>query len=93
MAWQVDASMRFTQSGGYTGFDPFSEWRFPILNELFHGVPGPDFGNDLTAFCATHSVDDILIGPGTQPALIAAITAQGWPQHMDHGIDVVKVQP
>ncbi len=91
MAWQMDAGMQFTQSGGYTGFTPSSEQSFPILNELFTGVPGPDFGNDLAAFCGMHRVDDILIGPGTKPALVAAITAQGWPQHMDHGIDVVKV--
>ena len=91
MAWQMDAGMEFTQSGGYTGFAPYPEQSFPILNELFTEVPGPNFGDDLAAFCGTHRVDDILIGLGTQPQLVAAITAQGWPQHMDHGIDVVKV--
>jgi len=91
MAWQVDAGMQFTQSGGYTGFVPYSEQSFPVLNELLAGVPGPDFSNDLAAFCDMHRVDDILIGPGTPPLLAAAINVQGWPQHMDHGIDVVKV--
>ncbi|MBB5374318.1 glycosyltransferase family protein [Acidocella aromatica] len=91
MAWQLDEGMQFSQSGGYTGFAPYSEQAFPILSEFLTGVPGPDFGNDLAAFCETHHVDDILIGPGTQPQLVAAIAAQGWLQHMDHGVDVVKV--
>jgi hypothetical protein len=93
MAWQLDAGMGFTQSGGYTGFVPPSEWSFAILNDLLLGTTGPDFSNDLTAFCATHGVDHILIGPGTSAPLITAITALGWPQHTDHGVIVVQVPP
>lgn len=93
MAWQVDAGMRFTQSGGYTGFWPSSETSSAVLNELFLNIAGPNFGNDLTAYSATHGVDDILIGPGTAPAIANAIAAMNWPENTDHGIVIVHVPP
>lgn len=91
MAWQMDAGMRFAQSGGYVGFKPYGEGDWPVFEELSSGVPGPDFRNDLTAFCATHRVDYILVGPGTPAKLGAAISILGWPAHDDHGVQVVKV--
>jgi hypothetical protein len=97
MAWQMDAQMQFTQWGGYAGFLPYSELIRPnvgpVYSALTAGVPGPTFGNDLAAFCATHHIDYILIGPGTPALLVAAIAARNWPQHVDHGINVVKVPP
>jgi hypothetical protein len=92
-AWQLDAGMQFTQSGGYTGFFPKAEQNFPVVPELLNGIPSAGFANDLSAFCALHHVDDILIGPGTPPPLITAINALDWPQHTDHGIVVVQVPP
>ncbi|HQT90171.1 MAG: hypothetical protein B7Z58_18110 [Acidiphilium sp. 37-64-53] len=91
MGWQLDAGMNFTQSGGYVGFEPSGEWSWGVLAHLANGTVESNFGNELTAFCATHSVNDILIGPGTPAALIAAIEALGWQQHMDHGVRVVRV--
>ena len=93
MGWQLDAGLRFTQSGGYVGFAPYGERGWRVLADLAAGTAGPDFGNDLAAFCATHRVDYILIGPGTPATQTAAIAAQGWPQHADHGVRVVRVPP
>ncbi len=93
MGWQLDAGMNFTQSGGYVGFEPYGEWGWNILADLNNGTVGSNFSNDLTAFCATHHVNYILIGPGTPVTLAAAIEAHGWSQHMDRGVRVVRVPP
>jgi len=93
MAWQLEAGLRFTQSGGYLGFTPWREqsWGMGILSALSNGMAGPDFGVGLAAFCESHRVSFILIGPDTPGPLVTAIAAQQWPLHMDHGIQVVRV--
>ncbi len=91
MAWQVNAGMQFTQSGGYTGFSPEPDGSFAIINQFLTDVPTSSFANDISAFCATHRVDDILIGPGTPAALSAAVNALNWPEEWDSGVEVVKV--
>jgi hypothetical protein len=93
MAWQVDANFAFTQSGGYTGAAPPSENAWPVLADFQSGTPSPRFAANLEAFCASHHVDFILIGPGTPAPLAAAVEAQGWPQHRDGDIEVIKAPP
>jgi len=95
MAWQLEANMQFTQSGGYVGIVPVHESAWPVLSTFMSSTYAiaPHFANDLAAFCATHRVDYILISAGTPAPLAAAIAALGWPQHMDDGIDVVRVPP
>ncbi len=90
MAWQLDAGMAFKQAGGYIGFVPEQEWAYPATMEFLLGEAWPNFGDDLTAYCATHHVDALLIGPGTPPAISAGIQAMGWQQQTDHGMLVVK---
>ncbi|HQU04726.1 MAG: hypothetical protein B7Z75_03285 [Acidocella sp. 20-57-95] len=91
MAWQMDAGMSFTQSGGYTGLDPSSEKGIGIWEQLRDGTVSSHFSNDLKALCATHQVDDLLIGPGTPPILVTAIGALNWPEVQDRGVTVVTV--
>jgi hypothetical protein len=93
MAWQLQAGMTFKQAGGYTGNITPTERTFPIVNQFLAGEVWPGFNNDLTAYCATHKVDDILLGPGASPAIVAAISAMGWQQHLDHGVLAVKLPP
>lgn len=93
LAWQLDAGLKFTQSGGYTGAAPLSEGAWAAPMEFKTGNVSPQFANDLAAFCATHRVDFILIGPGTPSTIAAAIAAQGWPQHRDGDIGIVQVPP
>lgn len=93
MGWQLDGGMSFTQSGGYVGFVPKHEASWPIVAYLAANFVGPDFGDNLTAFCATHGIDYILIGPGTAPALAHAVEALNWPLRSDHGVMVIKVPP
>ena len=92
LAWQLDTGMRFTQSGGYVGFQPYSEWGWlTFLGELTSGAISPQFGSDLTVFCTTHHVNYILMGPGTPSSIIAAVSELHWPQSVDQGVFVTQV--
>lgn len=93
LAWQVDAGMGFTQSGGYVGYTPQREASWAFLSQLAEGGPGPTFGNDLAAFCDMHGVDHVLAGPTTPAALVAALAALGWRHSVDQGIEVIQVPP
>lgn len=95
LAWQIDAGMSFTQSGQYFGFSPAGEkiWNLSILSEILMNTPWPTFRSDLSAFCYTHKINYILIGPGTSSTLINAIESLGWPQSMNHGVTIIQVHP
>ena len=93
MAWQLDAGMTFTQSGGYVGFTPKGETGWAALDDLSQNAVSPGFKNSVTAYCATHRVNYILVGPGTPASLISAINAFKWTEKFDHGIRIVRVPP
>jgi len=90
MAYQLQSGMQFTQSSGYVGFEPVQERRYKVLDSLDFGVLKPDFDKDFLAYCRSHQVGYILMGPGTPASLVAAIGALGWADHADSGILVVK---
>ena len=83
--------MRFTQSGGNIGFPPLAELALPIVEHFYVGVGGPSFENDLLAYCLSHRVSAILVGPGTPAPLAAAVEALHWQEVQNHGIRVVHV--
>lgn len=91
LAWQLDAGMLFKLATAYVGVTPRREWSWSIPHELGSGSVFSHFVNDLTAFCATHQVNYILIGTGTPEHEIAAINALHWSQHTEAGIIIVKV--
>ena len=91
MIWQLQSGMRFTQSGGNAGYPPIAEWDLPIIRNFYLGVAGPSFENDISAFCLSHRVSAILVGPGTPAPLAAAVEALHWPEVQNHGIRVVHV--
>jgi hypothetical protein len=91
MIWQMASGMSFTQSGGYIGFLPPAERAWRILQNFYAGVGGLTFENDISAFCVTHQVSAILVGPGTPPPLAAAVDALHWPEKDDHGVRTVHV--
>ena len=51
----------------------------------------PKLQSDLSGFCLAHRVSAILVGPGTPPAQVAAISALHWQEANDHGVRVVRV--
>jgi hypothetical protein len=87
--WQ--SGMCFTQSGGYLCYPPESEWAWPAVRALETSSAGPSFENDITAFCITHHVSAILVGPGTPTPIAAAIEDLHWQETRDHGVTVVRV--
>jgi hypothetical protein len=93
LAWQLDANMAFTQSGGRLTFVPLREWTWgwDVLNPLASGQVGPNFARDFVAYCAAHNINFILIGPGTPLSLITAIAALGWSEHADGAVRVFRV--
>jgi hypothetical protein len=91
MIWQLASGMGFTQSGACIGFIPPTEQAWRILHNFYEGVGGPTFENDISAFCVTHRVSAILVGPGTPAPLAAAIDALHWQETKDHGVRIVRV--
>jgi len=91
MIWQLASGMGFTQSGACTGFIPQAEQSWRILHNFYEGVGGPTFENDISAYCVTHRVSAILVGPGTPAPLTTAIDALQWQETKDHGVRIVRV--
>jgi hypothetical protein len=91
MIWQWQSGMSFTQSGGHVSPVPQWESVWPAVRNLYAGTGGPSFKNDIAAFCTTHEVSTILVGPGTPAPLAAAVSALHWQETMDHGVRVVRV--
>ncbi|SHF37213.1 glycosyltransferase family protein [Acidocella aminolytica] len=92
MAWQLDAGMNFTQSGGYIGSVPQLEQKWNnILADLTNGTAGPNFEQNLVEFCSFHHVHYVLIGPGTPKPLLVAIKSLNWPERLNHGVIIVDV--
>jgi hypothetical protein len=91
MIWQLQSGMRFTQSGGNVGYPPLAEWAWPILRNFYLGVGGSSFENDIFAFCLSHRVSAILVGPGTPASLAAAVEALHWQEEQNQGVRVVHV--
>lgn len=92
MGWQMDAGMSFTQAAGYLGPDPRNE-DASFLQQLRKGEPAPSFRSDLEAFCLSHKVDYILVGPSTVDSLVKEISGLPWERHLDRNILVVVLPP
>jgi hypothetical protein len=91
MIWQWQSGMSFKQSGGYVGATPPTELAWPIVKYLVQGIGEPNFENDIAAYCVTHQVSAILVGPGAPGKLAAAVHSLNWPETMDHGMKIVHV--
>ena len=89
--WQVESGMTFTQSGGYLGMVPESEWRWTILGSLLNQTARPTFAKDLAGFCVAHKVSAVLLCPGAPQNLVDAMHALHWPTINDHDVEVVRV--
>lgn len=93
MAWQLGAKMGFIQSGGYVGFTPKQAMGWPAIRELRHANPSPHFADDLAAYCVSHRVTAIAMGPATPARLADAVLTLGWPVARLQGVTFVRVPP
>jgi hypothetical protein len=89
--WQVENEFGFRQSAGYVGYPPAPMQRFGAVLELFGGTVQPGLGAQIAHFAQATDTDFIIIGPGTQTAVIAAIRGLGWPSRVIDDVTVVRV--
>jgi hypothetical protein len=93
MAWQLNTGMQFSQSGGYVGFTPRREASLDIISELFSNAAGPGFAGELSAYCATHGVQYLVVTPTASQSIRTALTNLNWPQKLYDGLIIVEVPP
>ena len=93
MLWQWQSGMAFRQTGGALSFVPDPDARRPVVWQLARGEPGAFFANDVTAYLAQAGASAVVAGPGTAPALLAALRALGWPEREDGGVALFRVPP
>jgi hypothetical protein len=76
--WQAENRFGFTQVGGYLGFPPGWAQNDPAVMQLFSGRLLPGFLADFTRLCQLRQVQYVVAGPGTDPALQAALASLPW---------------
>jgi len=76
--WQAENQFGFTQVGGYLGFPPGWAQNDPAVMQLFSGKLLPGFLADFTRLCQLRQVQYVVAGPGTDPALQAALASLPW---------------
>lgn len=91
MAWQLESHMRFTQSGGYVGFTPTTEWAWPVIKDFVNGKPKKNFFTELSAYCVIHHVEFLIVNSNTPAPLKQAILNLKWPVKRQSNILVVRV--
>jgi hypothetical protein len=89
--WQIEAGMQFTQSGGYLGYSPHHESLLPAMTDLYQGQPDPYFKQEFVRLCATHGIQFVLIAPGAEPKMVAAILAEGWTRRVEDQVTIIQV--
>ncbi len=90
MYYQVASGMWFTQSGGYLGFTPLNYQKSVLVEQAFFSDnPEPTFQQDLTAFCNTNNVTQIIYTSDTAPLLTKALQNLPWPTHQAGGAIII----
>ena len=88
MIWQWQARYSFTQAAGFTGVLPRAEAADPLVAVLHDGRALPGLAHMITAYCRSRHVGAIIAGPGTAPALMAALKTMGWSSISQGGVVV-----
>jgi hypothetical protein len=89
--WQVENKFGFRQTAGYVGYPPAPMQRFGAVLELFGGTVKSGLGGQIAQFAQATRTGFIVIGPGTKPAVIAAIRSLGWPSRDIDDVTIVGV--
>ena len=91
LLWQWQSDMRFSETGGSFSFVPRPFQTATVL-ALETGRLPASFTDDLARFCDENRVSFVLVGPGTDRRLAAAVARLGWAEHPDRDV-VVAVNP
>lgn len=79
MALQLNAAMGFKQAGGYVGFIPVPEQKWAFLSGLGQSPPGPNFADELSAYCAARHVDFVVVSRDAAMPVSEAVRSLHWP--------------
>jgi hypothetical protein len=91
--WQMESGFGFTQTGGYLGFPPAPMQKYKAVGELFGNLVQPDFGPEFVRFCRVTHTQYVVVTPGVEPGMVAAIVALDWPMKKIDGVMVFSVLP
>lgn len=91
MYWQMESGFAFSQAGGYLGFPPKRVQNNKLLMELFFGTVGPKTIPAIVAYCFATHVDAVVVGPGTDQALISGMANLRWPAQVVDGVTIYTV--
>lgn len=93
--WLIGTDMYFHLSGGPWGYDLYSRTlgynRWPAMGMFNSNTVDPDYKAQITAFCVTHHVDDILVTPSINQTLALSIKHLEWSALSKGPISLYKV--
>jgi len=89
--WQMQNAYGFTEVGGYLGFPPKPAQSFPAIGELFGNFLKPSFGSDFAAYAQAAGAQYVVVGPGANPAMLAAISSLGWKSQVTDDVIIFTV--
>lgn len=91
MLWQAEQNFGFSLTGGYLGYPPAPELRYPAVLDLFQGLESPHLGDNITSYCAATGTNFIVVAPGTSPALRAVLASLHWPSRQVDDVLILTV--
>jgi hypothetical protein len=93
--WLIGTDISFHLSGGPWGYDPYRKTlgynRWPAMRMFNSDTVDPDYKAQITAFCVTHHVNDIMVAPSINQILVQPIKHLGWPVLSKGQISLYKV--
>jgi hypothetical protein len=91
MLWQAEQKFGFRVTGGYLGYPPAPELRYPAVLDLFQGLESPQLGDNIKLYCAATGTNFIVVAPGTSPALRVVLAALPWPARQVDDVLILTV--
>lgn len=91
--WQMQSNFNFTQVGGYLGFPPKPAQKFHAVGELFGNQMASNFLTDFVNYTKQAGAQYVLIAPGTDPKISAAVEQLPWSTQRFGDVVVLKVPP
>jgi hypothetical protein len=91
MLWQAEQKFSFRLTGGYLGYPPALELRYPAVLDLFQGLESPHLGDNIKSYCAATGTNFIVVAPGTDPALRAVLVSLHWPARQVDDVMILTV--
>jgi len=89
--WQAENHFGFRQTGGYLGYPPARLQNNTPLMRLYFGLATPNLAPAFAAYCHATHTDDVLVTPGTPPAILGVLKNLDWPAQTFDDVTVFTV--